>query len=103
MSLIQAIRHKFAADQFELSRHAVDRMLLRDVTVQEVREAMADGDVIEDYPQDKYGASCLILGFTRNGRVLHIQCSYPERPLIKLITVYEPDPAEWINFKARVL
>ncbi|MBK8985641.1 MAG: DUF4258 domain-containing protein [Chloroflexi bacterium] len=101
--MIEAIRQKFAQDRFEFSRHAVDRMLLRDVIVQEVREAVANGEVIEDYPQDKYGASCLIGGFTGNGRPLHIQCSYPDRSLIKVVTVYEPDPNEWINFKARVL
>jgi hypothetical protein len=32
-------------------------------------------EVIEDYPEDKYGPSCLILGFTVYGRPLHVQCS----------------------------
>ena len=44
---------------------------------------------------------CLVLGFTRSGRPLHIQCSYPSRPLIKLITLYEPKPDEWIDFSVR--
>lgn len=40
-------------------------------------------------------------GFTLTNRVLHIQCSYPSRPLIKIITVYEPDPNLWINYIQR--
>ena len=44
--------------------------------------------IIEDYPDDKYGPSCLILGFTLTNRPVHIQCSYPSRPLIKIITLY---------------
>jgi hypothetical protein len=36
--------------------------------VQEIREMIADGQVIEDYPDDKYGPSCLIFGFTLKGR-----------------------------------
>ena len=68
----------------------------------EVQQAIANGEVIEDYPQDKYGPSCLITGFTTNGRPLHIQCSYPSRPLIKVVTVYEPSPDDWLNFKVRV-
>jgi hypothetical protein len=36
------------------------------ISVQEIREAIAVGEVIEDYPNDKYGPSCLILGFTGN-------------------------------------
>jgi hypothetical protein len=58
-------------------------------------------EIIEDYPDDKYGPSCLILGFTRGGRPLHIQCSYPSRPLLKIITLYEPDPDLWDGFRRR--
>ena len=55
----------------------------------------------EDYPDDKYGPSCLVLGFTRKGRPLHIQCSHPSRLLVKIITLYEPSADEWIDFKSR--
>ena len=64
-------------------------------------EAINNGEIIEDYPDDKYGPSCLIFGMTAKQRPLHIQCSYPTRPLLKVITVYEPDPAEWIEFRER--
>jgi len=62
---------------------------------------LAGGDVIEVYPEDKYGPSCLIFGVTRAGRPVHVQCSDPSRPTVKIITVYEPDPALWIEFKVR--
>ncbi|MEY2831944.1 MAG: hypothetical protein RLZZ574_1202, partial [Cyanobacteriota bacterium] len=59
--------------------------------------------VIEDYPDDKYGASCLITGFTAANRPLHIQCSYPSRPLIKIITIYQPNRDRWNkNFAQRI-
>jgi hypothetical protein len=100
--LIDAIRYKVNQNQYEFSKHAVDRMMLRHINVAEVCEAVANCELIEDYPQDKYGPSCLILGFTNlGGRPLHIQCSYPSRSLIKIVTVDEPDPEEWINFKVR--
>ena len=69
--------------------------------MQELREAIAGGDVIEVYPEDKYGPSCLIFGMTRVGRPIHVQCSDPNRPTVKIVTVYEPDPALWIEFKVR--
>jgi len=88
--------------QYEFSKHAVDQSIIRDISVTEVEEAIAgNAKVIEDYPDDKYGPSCLILGFTRAGRPLHVQCSYPSRPLIKVITVYEPDPNLWVDFRIR--
>ena len=101
MSLIHDIREKVAGDQFEFSKHAVDQAILRGMNVQEVREAVAAGVVIEDYPGDKYGSSCLLLGFTAAGRPLHVQCSYPSRPMIKIITLYEPDPDQWIDLRTR--
>jgi len=57
--------------------------------------------VIEDYPQDKYAPSCLLLGFTKTGRPLHIQASYTESEMVRIITLYEPDPKEWIEFEKR--
>ena len=101
MSLIDDIREKVAAAAFEFSQHAVDQSILRHITLDEVTESIAAGEVIEDYPEDKYGPSCLIFGFTGAGRPLHVQCSHPARPLVKIITVYEPDPARWIDFRTR--
>ena len=98
---IVRIRAKFARDAFEFSLHATDQTILRGITVSEIREAIQAGEIIEDYPDDKYGPSCLILGFIEAGRPLHIQCSYPRRPMIKIVTVYEPDPTEWINYRER--
>jgi len=101
MALLDEIRQKIDANLFEFSKHAVDQSIIRRISVQEVREISARAEVIEDYPEDKYGPSCLIFGRTMAARPLHIQCSYPSRPLIKVITLYEPDPAHWIDCKIR--
>ena len=69
--------------------------------IEKIREAIAHGEIIEDYPDDKYGPNCLILGFTLEQRPLHIQCRYPSRPLVKIITLYEPNIKLWIDFKIR--
>ncbi len=86
---------------FEFSQHAVDQAIIRHILVQELREAITGGEVIEVYLDDKYGPSCLIFGMTRAGRPIHIQCSDPSRPIVKIVTVYEPAPALWIEFKVR--
>lgn len=101
MALVEEIRQKFAQDAFEFSKHAADQALLRNILVSEIREAAQTAEIIEDYPDDKYGPSCLLLGFTRAGRPLHIQCSYPSRPLLKIITIYEPSRSEWIEYRKR--
>ena len=99
--MIEEIRAKLAAGLFELSKHAVDQSILRRIGVQEMLEASETAEIIEDYPNDKYGPSCLIFGVTIVDRPLHIQCSYPSRPLLKIITLYEPDEDVWIDFKVR--
>jgi hypothetical protein len=101
MSIVDDIRTKVDNDDFEFSQHATDQIIVRHISVQEVREAISTSEMIEDYPDDKYGPSCLLLGFTSSNRPLHIQCSYPSRPLVKIITLYEPDPARWVNSRTR--
>ena len=102
-TLIEEIREKIANNLFEFSKHATDRSIIRNIRLHEIEEAIASGLVIEDYPDDKYGESCLINGVTQQNRPIHIHCSYPSRPLIKIITVYEPDSIRWAdNFTKRI-
>ena len=98
--MLEEIRIKMLRRQYEFSKHAVDQSIIRDISVAEVEQAISGRIVvIEDYPEDKYGPSCLILEFTDVGRPLHIQCSYPSRPLITIVTLYQPDPALWTDHR----
>ncbi|MEJ2589320.1 MAG: DUF4258 domain-containing protein [Deltaproteobacteria bacterium] len=54
---------------------------------------------MEEYPDDKYSASCLISGKTRGGRGLHVQASLP--PFVVIVTVYEPNSEKWLQGKIR--
>ncbi|HLA05883.1 MAG TPA: DUF4258 domain-containing protein [Anaerolineales bacterium] len=99
--MLEQLRSKITVNRFEFSKHALDQSILRGITVQELREAILDGEVIEDYPDDKYGPSCLVFGRTQSDRPLHIQCSHPSREILKIITLYQPDPEQWIDYKVR--
>jgi hypothetical protein len=102
MASIEDIRDRVRRRQYELSKHAVDQSIIRDIRVSEIEDAvLSRSEVIEDYPDDERGPSCLVLGFTRSGRTLHIQVSYPTRPVLKVITLYEPDPELWIDLRHR--
>ncbi|WP_129629886.1 DUF4258 domain-containing protein [Candidatus Oscillochloris fontis] len=99
--MIQAIHDKILRNAYEFSEHALTQSILRSITLQELKEAIATAEIIEDYPYDKYGPSVLLLGFTAHHRPIHIQCSYPSRPLLKIITMYEPDPRRWEHNRIR--
>jgi len=101
--MISRLKHKISLREYEFSKHAVDQSILRDISVPELEEALlGDCIIVEDYPDDKYGPSFLILGFTNHGRPLHILCSYPFHPVLKIITLYQPEPSDWQDYRIRV-
>ena len=101
MLRLEELHTKFLRDEFEFSRHALDQTLLREISVQEIRETLTTALIIEDYPNDKYGPSCLLFGMTHKNRPIHIQCTYPSLLLVRIITAYEPNPEKWIDYKIR--
>jgi hypothetical protein len=76
--------------------HAVRQMLRpeRMITTGEVRQVIADGILVEDYPEDPRGHSCLIAGRGDGGRPIHLVCA-PKRDFLAVITAYVPDSDEW--------
>lgn len=101
MRTLAEIQQQLAAGDFEFSRHAFRRVIERNISEQEIREAGARAEVIEDYPDDKYSPSALLLGYSTGGRPLHLQVSLAETQVAKIITIYEPDPNEWIDHRQR--
>ena len=101
MKTLSQIQQALAAGQFEFSRHALRRAVERNISEQEIREAGVMAEVVESYPQDKYSPSGLLLGLTRGGRALHFQVSFAGSDATKIITIYEPDPNEWIENRKR--
>ena len=96
---IEDIQDKINKREYRFSEHAVKRMLKRSIERSEIENAIIKGEIIEEYPDDKYSPSCLIYGKTIDGRDIHVQISLP--PSVVVITVYEPDPIEWIDCKIR--
>ena len=100
-TLLAAIREAFDSRRYALTLHAVRQAEERKIAIQELEEAVlaADAEIIENYPEDERGSSCLLLGVTMKGRVLHIQLSHP--PTVWVITAYEPSDEKWTDAKTR--
>ena len=76
-------------------QHAVRRMFERSISTDDVVAALADGRVIEDYPNDTPYPSCLWLGYS-HGRPIHLVFADNQDDGERIIiTVYRPDPALW--------
>jgi hypothetical protein len=76
--------------------HAVRQMSRPDrmISAQEVRRVVLRGAVIEDYPEDARGHSCLMSGTGDAGRKIHVVCS-PRDEYLAIITAYVPEADEW--------
>ena len=96
---IKFIQDKVLKREYFWRQHAIERSIERAIAEESIAEVIFKGEIIEEYPDDKYGPSCLIFGRTRQGRPIHVQCSLP--PEVWVITLYEPDPTEWVDFKKR--
>jgi hypothetical protein len=80
--------------ELRFSRHAVQRMFERNISVDDVREIISAGETIESYPDDQPWPSRLVL-LQRHERVLHSVVAEAPGGICYIVTVYEPDPDRW--------
>ena len=76
--------------------HALRQMLRPDrmLSCKEIRGVITEGELVEDYPDDARGQSCLLLGRGQENRPIHVVCS-PKADYLAIITTYIPDEEEW--------
>jgi hypothetical protein len=91
------IRALVIQGKYELSKHAERERELDMITMRELEEALSSREIVEEYPDDPRGASCLALGFS-GSRPVHAVCTVRSDPEeLLLITVYDPSrrPDKW--------
>lgn len=76
--------------------HAIRQMARPDrmILTADIRAVISGGKIIEDYPEDARGHSCLMLGFDDEKRPIHLVCA-PKDEYLAIITAYLPDTEEW--------
>ncbi|MDH7486232.1 MAG: DUF4258 domain-containing protein [Anaerolineae bacterium] len=103
-ALVAAIQVKVREGQYRLTSHAEREREADQITIREIREALLSSqcEVIENYPDDPRGASCLVLGFTQANLPIHLVCGVARLDEMLIITtVYRPDRDEWIDWRQR--
>ena len=97
---VEFIRESVSSEAYELSLHADDERLADGLTVREVEEVLASAELLEDYPDDPRGRSCLVLG--RTGRKsVHVVCGLTRQGRLLVITVYRPSLPKWKDARTR--
>ena len=95
-TVLERMRAQAGAEDMRITQHAQQEMTEENITLDEVLEAITVGQILENYPEHRRGACCLLNGFTSSDRPLHIVCT-TARPKLIIITVYEPKPPKWIT------
>lgn len=91
---IEDLRKLCSNGAIKWTAHVLARLQERGIEPSDISSCIATGRIIEQYPEDYPYPSCLVLGATVAGNVLHtvvgIGAGY-----IWLITAYYPNPLKW--------
>ena len=66
---IAFIKKKIRDQEYDLSVHAHNERQEEQITVEEIEKVILKGDIIEQYPSDLRGESCLVFGIVSEKRV----------------------------------
>ncbi|MBI5180412.1 MAG: DUF4258 domain-containing protein [Nitrospirae bacterium] len=87
---IEKLRRCIKEERYEWRKHTLIRLDERNILQERVLEVILNGEIIEDYPDNKPFPSCLILGFV-SGKPYHAVIALDaEDPMAYIITAYEP-------------
>ena len=91
---LSRIREQASLALVRVTAHAHQEMVEEHILLDDVLVAMREAKLVENYPEHKRGACCLVCGRDSNGRYLHIVCTSSLEVVI-IITVYEPMFPKW--------
>ena len=86
MLRIEDIRTLFSNNTIVLTEHLLSRIRQRNIRLEDIKQAVVNSEIIEQYPTDYPFPSCLI-----NWKNIHIVCSIGDMELY-IITAYWPSP-----------
>lgn len=88
--------------QYILTSHARQESIDEDISIEDIENAVLNGEIIEDYSSrnDIRGKSCLITGPKLDLLPVHVvaSCSFEK---MYVVTVYLPKPPKWLNERIR--
>jgi recombinational DNA repair protein RecR len=95
-AILDLIRGQASREALRITQHAQQEMAEEEIALADVLEALHSCQILENYPEHRRGSCCLVCGYTRRWRPLHVVCTTAQ-PLLILITVYEPKPPKWVT------
>ena len=99
---IEQVKALIRQRRYKTSHHAEVEREAETITIDDIKTAILTGELLEDYPDDPRGHSCLMLGTAEDGRPLHIVLTILSQiEQVLIITVYIPAQPKWLNPRTR--
>lgn len=92
---IDEIRNLVRQNKYSIKQHAHQRMVERDIFMDDIESVILLGEVIENNPHNKPYPTYLFMRFVKSNP-LYVVCALSKNWLY-IITVYWYDPAKWID------
>ena len=89
------IRNEIEMQSYEIAIHADDERIADELSVSQLELVLLNCDIMEEYPEDPRGESCLTIGFLPDKTRVHIVCGMNPADHLILITVYVPYMPKW--------
>ena len=85
------------AEKILWSHHAIGKLVMEDLSRQDIEGALITCELIEDYPvQTRPLPDCLVLGWLVGQQPVHAVVAVDESSdRIFIVTVYRPEPRRW--------
>jgi len=93
--IIQEIKEKVRNNHYDYTLHAEIERKADDLTFYQIEAAILAGDILEQYPDDGRGESCLIAEFSENIPI-HVVCGKRGEKVV-IITAYVPKPPKFVD------
>ena len=91
---IDTIKEFVRTGKIRWTNHCIVRLFQRNISQEDIENALLNGEIIEEYENDYPYPSCLVYGIDLNNKVLHVVCGTSETELW-VITAYYPDNIKW--------
>ena len=93
---IEIIRERVRAGNYFVKSHAVLHALKEGFERKHMVEAVLNGQIIEEYPDDQRVLICGRAAMSRNLSVyLHVVCEHADPVYVEFVTAYIPDERQW--------
>ena len=100
---IQIIRHIVRQEGYRLTTHASIEAMKDGISPVDIRYAIFQGKIIEEYPEREYPGieTCLIYAMLPTKIPVHIVVDLVVEQSVVVVTAYVPDRDQWIASQVR--